>query len=132
MVNRRATRRSDPSAIQPSPISHNSTIKGNVTLAFASCNANYQRFCPSTTGWRFVQPGHILGVTLIWVALVWRFMDRRKHHRVQLRLPARLRWTTPFGQKTEVCETVNVSRGGLLVPCQEVHAEGMPLWVTFP
>jgi hypothetical protein len=59
-------------------------------------------------------------------------MDRREHHRVQLRLPARLRWTTPFGQKTEVCDTVNVSRGGVLVPCQELHAEGMALWVTFP
>jgi PilZ domain-containing protein len=59
-------------------------------------------------------------------------MDRREHHRVQLRLPARLRWTTPFGQKTEVCGTVNVSRGGLLVPCQEAHAEGTSLWVTFP
>ena len=59
-------------------------------------------------------------------------MDRREHHRVQLRLPARLRWTTPFGQKTEVCGTVNVSRGGLLVPCQEAHAGGMSLWVTFP
>jgi hypothetical protein len=59
-------------------------------------------------------------------------MDRREHHRVQLRLPARLRWTTPFGQKTEVCGTVNVSRGGLLVPCQEAHAWGMSLWVTFP
>ena len=59
-------------------------------------------------------------------------MDRRAHHRVQLRLPARLRWTTPFGQKTEVCHTVNVSRGGVLVPCQEPHAEGRSLWVTFP
>jgi hypothetical protein len=59
-------------------------------------------------------------------------MDRREHHRVQLRLPARLRWTTPFGQKTEVCETVNVSRGGLLVPCQDSHAQGKSLWVTFP
>src|ERR1700683_3756894 len=59
-------------------------------------------------------------------------MDRREHHRVQLRLPARLRWTTPFGQKTEVCGTVNVSRGGLLVPCQEAHAEGTSLWVTIP
>ncbi|MGA2427336.1 MAG: PilZ domain-containing protein [Candidatus Acidiferrum sp.] len=59
-------------------------------------------------------------------------MDRREHHRVQLRLPARLRWTTPFGQKTEVCGTVNASRGGLLVPCQEAHAEGTSLWVTFP
>jgi hypothetical protein len=59
-------------------------------------------------------------------------MDRREHHRVQLRLPVRLRWTTPFGQKTEVCDTVNVSRGGVLVPCQELHAVGMSLWVTFP
>ncbi|HEY2821676.1 MAG TPA: PilZ domain-containing protein [Candidatus Acidoferrum sp.] len=59
-------------------------------------------------------------------------MDRREHHRVQLRLPARLRWTTPFGQKTEVCTTVDASRGGVLVPCRESHAEGMPLWITFP
>jgi hypothetical protein len=59
-------------------------------------------------------------------------MDRREHHRVQLRIPARLRWTTPFGQKTEVCDTLNVCRGGVLVPCKEAHAPGMPLWVTFP
>ncbi|HUE44534.1 MAG TPA: PilZ domain-containing protein [Candidatus Sulfotelmatobacter sp.] len=59
-------------------------------------------------------------------------MNRREDHRVQLRLPTRLRWTTPFGQKTEVCTTVDVSRGGVLVPCREPHAEGMPLWVTFP
>ena len=62
----------------------------------------------------------------------WRSMDRREHHRVQLRLPTRLRWTTPFGQRTEVCTTVDVSRGGMLVPCREPHAEGMPIWVTFP
>lgn len=59
-------------------------------------------------------------------------MDRREHHRVQLRLTARLRWTTPFGQKTELCETLNVSRDAILVPCREAHAPGMPLWVTFP
>lgn len=59
-------------------------------------------------------------------------MDRREHHRVQLRIPARLRWTTPLGQKTEVGETWNVSRGGLLVPCQQTHTPGTPLWVTFP
>src|SRR5262249_33502150 len=47
-------------------------------------------------------------------------------------IPARLRWTTPFGQMTEVCETLNVSRGGLLVPCKENHATGISLWVTFP
>ena len=59
-------------------------------------------------------------------------MDRREHHRAQLRLPVRIRWNTPFGLKTEVCKTLDISRGGLLVPCQETHAEGAPLWVTFP
>jgi PilZ domain-containing protein len=59
-------------------------------------------------------------------------MDRREHHRAQLRLPVRLRWSTPFGQKTEVCKTLDISRGGLLVPCNEGHALGVPLWVTFP
>jgi len=59
-------------------------------------------------------------------------MERREHHRAQLRLPVRLRWSTPFGQKIEVCETLDVSRGGLRVPCGEAHAPGVPLWVTFP
>lgn len=59
-------------------------------------------------------------------------MDRREHHRAQLRLPVRLRWSTPFGQKTEVCKTLDISRSGLLVPCNEGHALGVPLWVTFP
>jgi hypothetical protein len=59
-------------------------------------------------------------------------MDRREHHRAQLRLPVRIRWNTPFGQKTEICKTLDISRGGLLVPCQETHAAGVPLWVTFP
>jgi PilZ domain len=59
-------------------------------------------------------------------------MDRREHRRAQLRLPVRIRWNTPLGQKTEVCKTLDISRGGLLVPCQETHAPGVPLWVTFP
>jgi PilZ domain len=59
-------------------------------------------------------------------------MDRREHHRAQLSLPVRIRWTTPFGQKTEICKTLDISRGGLLVPCLETHATGVPLWVTFP
>jgi hypothetical protein len=59
-------------------------------------------------------------------------MDRREHHRVHLRIPARLRWTTPLGQKTEVCNTSNISRGGLLVPCRELHTVGLPLWITIP
>lgn len=59
-------------------------------------------------------------------------MDRREYHRAQLRLPVRLRWNTPFGQKTELCRTSDISRGGLLVPCSQTHAPGVPLWVTFP
>ena len=59
-------------------------------------------------------------------------MERREHHRAQLSLPVRIRWTTPFGQKTEYRETLDVSRGGLLVTCAEPHHTGVPLWVTFP
>jgi len=59
-------------------------------------------------------------------------MDRREHHRAQLSLPVRIRWNTPFGQKIEICRTMDISRGGLLVPCLETHATGVPLWVTFP
>ncbi len=59
-------------------------------------------------------------------------MVSREHHRVRIRLPARLRWTTPFGQKIELSETMDVSRGGLLLSSRELHAAGMSLWVTFP
>ena len=59
-------------------------------------------------------------------------MQRRIHPRVRLRLPARLRWSAPLGQRTEKCETINVSRGGLFLSCNDVPGEGHPLWVTFP
>jgi len=59
-------------------------------------------------------------------------MPQRQHARVRLRLPVRLRWVAPLGQQSEVCETRNVSRGGLLVACHKHHEEGFPLWVTFP
>lgn len=38
----------------------------------------------------------------------------------------------PLGQQAEICETRNVSRGGLLVSCKNHHEVGFPLWVTFP
>ena len=59
-------------------------------------------------------------------------MQRRRHPRVRLRLSARLRWSAPLGQRIEQCETINASRGGLLVECYEGHGAGFPLWVTFP
>src|SRR5215470_15249853 len=59
-------------------------------------------------------------------------MPTREHHRVRIHLPARLRWTTPFGQKIELSETLDVSRGGLLLSTKELHSAGASLWVTFP
>jgi hypothetical protein len=59
-------------------------------------------------------------------------MDSREHRRVRLRLPVRLRWTTPFGQKIEFGETIDASRSGLLVSTKEPHNSGVPLWVTVP
>ncbi|HET8965821.1 MAG TPA: PilZ domain-containing protein [Candidatus Acidoferrum sp.] len=59
-------------------------------------------------------------------------MQRRQHPRVRLRIPARLRWSAPLGQRIEPCETINTSRGGLLLACGEAPSAGHSLWVTFP
>jgi PilZ domain len=59
-------------------------------------------------------------------------MDSRQHRRVRIRLPVRLRWTAPLGQKIELAETIDVSRSGLLVSTKEAHSSGTNLWVTFP
>ena len=37
-----------------------------------------------------------------------------------------------MGQKIEMGETIDVSRGGLLVSTRERHTPGITLWVTFP
>lgn len=60
------------------------------------------------------------------------FMVSRAYRRVRMRLPVRLRWSSPLGQKIELAETMDVSRGGLLLTSSELHAPGVPLWVTFP
>src|SRR5260370_25286921 len=59
-------------------------------------------------------------------------MDSRHHPRVRMRLPARLRWTTPFGQKIELVNTIDVSRIGLLVSTNYPHTPGVTGSVTFP
>ncbi|HKW35774.1 MAG TPA: PilZ domain-containing protein [Candidatus Acidoferrum sp.] len=59
-------------------------------------------------------------------------MVSRAYRRVRMRLPARLRWTSPLGQKIELAETKDVSRGGSLLSSGEPHAAGVTLWVTFP
>src|SRR5260370_42677687 len=59
-------------------------------------------------------------------------MDSRRHRRVRMRLPARLRWTTPLGQKIELAETIDASRSGLLLSTRETHSCGTSVWFTFP
>jgi len=59
-------------------------------------------------------------------------MDSRQHRRVRLRLPVRLRWTTPFGQKIELADSIDVSRSGVLVSTKERHSKGVMVWLTFP
>jgi hypothetical protein len=59
-------------------------------------------------------------------------MDRRQQHRAHVRLPVRLRWTTPFGQKIELGNSINASRAGLRVSSKEPHSPGVLIWVTFP
>jgi hypothetical protein len=49
-----------------------------------------------------------------------------------MRFPARLRWSTPLGQKIELCETIDVSRAGVLLSVKEPHSAGVLLWVTVP
>jgi len=58
--------------------------------------------------------------------------EQRKYSRVQLNLSVRLRWRTPFGLTTEVSETLDAGRGGLLIYRAEPCEPGRTLWVTFP
>lgn len=59
-------------------------------------------------------------------------VEQRRYVRVSLQLPVRLRWMGPLRQTTEVTETLDVSRGGLMVYRPEPCAEGATVWVTFP
>jgi PilZ domain-containing protein len=59
-------------------------------------------------------------------------MESRQYGRARMRLPVRLRWITPFGQKIELAETIDVSRSGLLVSTKESHTPGVIVWATFP
>ena len=58
--------------------------------------------------------------------------EQRRHLRVQLNLPARLRWLGPLGFFVEVANTLDVCRGGLLFFRSEPCGLNAPVWVTFP
>jgi len=58
--------------------------------------------------------------------------ERRQRPRVLLELPVRIRWLGPFGLETEVTQTENVSRDGLLISSFNPRQPGSQLWATFP
>jgi hypothetical protein len=58
--------------------------------------------------------------------------ERRHRPRVLLELPVRVRWLGPFGLETEIMQSRNVSRGGLLVSSVCTRQTGSLLWATFP
>jgi hypothetical protein len=58
--------------------------------------------------------------------------ERRHRPRVLLELPVRIRWLGPFGLETEITQSRNVSRGGLLVSGNCSRQVGSLLWATFP
>jgi hypothetical protein len=58
--------------------------------------------------------------------------ERRSRPRVLLELPVRIRWLGPFGLETEVTQTENVSRDGLLISSFNPRQPGSQLWATFP
>lgn len=59
-------------------------------------------------------------------------MERRQFGRVPLQLTVRLRWCTPFGPRSEIRQTSDVSRGGVLLATSEAHLPGTPVWITLP
>jgi len=58
--------------------------------------------------------------------------ERRRRPRVLLELPVRIRWLGPFGLETEITQTRNTSRDGLLVSSANIRQVGSLLWATFP
>jgi PilZ domain len=59
-------------------------------------------------------------------------VEQRRHPRAQLHLPVRLRWLGPLGSLLEVTQTLDTSRGGLLVYRADSCMVDTRVWVTFP
>lgn len=58
--------------------------------------------------------------------------ERRPDPRAELTLPVRLRWLGPFGLETEITQSWNVSRSGMLAGSSQPRYKGSLVWVTFP
>jgi len=58
--------------------------------------------------------------------------ESRRHPRARVRLPVRIRWRGPLGLQTEIAQTIDLSRNGILVPYSETWSERTRFWVTLP
>ena len=61
-----------------------------------------------------------------------RPLELRKRPRAQLSMPVRIRWRGPFGMRLEIAQTLDVSRGGLLIERLEPCEPQSNVWVLFP
>jgi hypothetical protein len=61
-----------------------------------------------------------------------RAEEKRQHPRARVKFPARIRWRGPHGLVTEFTDTLDISRGGVLI----LHAHDWPaetsFWITVP
>jgi|HubBroStandDraft_6_1064221.scaffolds.fasta_scaffold126174_1 hypothetical protein len=58
--------------------------------------------------------------------------ESRRHPRALVRLPVRIRWRGPLGLQTEIAQSLDLSRNGVLVPGSESWSEHTRFWVTLP
>ncbi|MGH7837968.1 MAG: PilZ domain-containing protein [Candidatus Binataceae bacterium] len=58
--------------------------------------------------------------------------DMRKHRRARLQLGARVRWRSPLGMRLESTQTVDLSRGGILLDRAEPCDVDAHVWVVCP
>src|SRR5271163_2499928 len=58
--------------------------------------------------------------------------ESRRHPRARVRLPVRIRWRDSFGLQSELAQTLDLSRNGILVPCNEAWSNRTRFWVTLP
>jgi hypothetical protein len=61
-----------------------------------------------------------------------RGQSSRRHHRVSLRLPVRVRVDSTEMRFSEVSKTINVSRSGMLFKSERPFQNGISVFVAFP
>ena len=60
------------------------------------------------------------------------YSEKRKHRRITLQVPIRLRFRTSQGMIEEQTRTENVSRGGIYFPCKHLLTKGSQVTVAYP